>query len=371
MEVILINLLRTVESSDILLIITDARYPIFHFPPSLYKYIVEDCKKPIIIILNKSDLVPKESIQSWVDWFSKKYEGIKVIPFVSSVIKKIESLKERYDQMKKNNSILSIWKECQNISKNINLKSEYFDELFLNDFDEFLKMYTEKKSNYDCISLGVIGHPNVGKSSVINSILGKIVVSTSSSPGHTKHLQHIFVSQHVRLIDCPGLVFPSLNMPKELQILCGLYPIAQCREIYTPIVYLAERFDLIDFLNLKLTKYYKKWSGWAILDSYGDRKQYLIKRNSNIDFHRAGIEILKFVIMGKIPFIFSPPSDELNNLKLIDNNDAIEFIKKKNEKNEFEFDDIENDDIEENDQIKENDQIQNYEIQNDQIKNKE
>ena len=43
------------------------------------------------------------------------------------------------------------------------------------------------------------------------------VVSTSRTPGHTKHFQTIFLTANVRLCDCPGLVFPSV-VGKQLQV---------------------------------------------------------------------------------------------------------------------------------------------------------
>ena len=59
------------------------------------------------------------------------------------------------------------------------------------------------------LTIGTIGYPNVGKSSLINSLMGKRVVSVSKTPGHTKHFQTIFINSKIRLCDCPGLVFPS------------------------------------------------------------------------------------------------------------------------------------------------------------------
>jgi ribosome biogenesis GTPase A len=61
----------------------------------------------------------------------------------------------------------------------------------------------------------------VGKSSLLNGLMGRKVVSTSRTPGHTKHFQTIFLTKTVRLVDCPGLIFPSL-VPKELQVCDGL-----------------------------------------------------------------------------------------------------------------------------------------------------
>jgi hypothetical protein len=47
--------------------------------------------------------------------------------------------------------------------------------------------------------------------------MGRTVVSTSRTPGHTKHFQTIHLTHNVRLCDSPGLVFPSL-LPKPLQV---------------------------------------------------------------------------------------------------------------------------------------------------------
>lgn len=61
------------------------------------------------------------------------------------------------------------------------------------------------------------------------------VVSTSSTPGHTKHFQTIYinlsdengVTSQFKLCDCPGLVFPAVDISKELQVLSGVFPISQ------------------------------------------------------------------------------------------------------------------------------------------------
>lgn len=62
-----------------------------------------------------------------------------------------------------------------------------------------------------------LGFPNVGKSSVINSLVGRKVVSVSRTPGHTKYFQTYYLTPTVKLCDCPGLVFPSC-VDKQLQV---------------------------------------------------------------------------------------------------------------------------------------------------------
>lgn len=72
------------------------------------------------------------------------------------------------------------------------------------------------------ITIGFIGYPNVGKSSVINALCETKKVSVSATPGKTKHLQTIKLREDVTLCDCPGLVFPSFLSSKAEMVLCGV-----------------------------------------------------------------------------------------------------------------------------------------------------
>lgn len=59
------------------------------------------------------------------------------------------------------------------------------------------------------ITVGVVGLPNVGKSSLINSLKRARVAQVGSTPGVTKGLQEIHLDKHIRLLDSPGIVFAS------------------------------------------------------------------------------------------------------------------------------------------------------------------
>jgi len=76
------QLWRVIERSDLIMIITDARYPLFHFPPSLYMYL-RYIKKPFVLILNKIDLIPNNVLKEWRNYFMKKFMDIKIITFSS------------------------------------------------------------------------------------------------------------------------------------------------------------------------------------------------------------------------------------------------------------------------------------------------
>ena len=91
--------------------------------------------------------------------------------------------------------------------------------------------------------VGLVGYPNVGKSSTINSLLGAKKVSVSSTPGKTKHFQTINLSPTILLCDCPGLVFPQFSATKADLICDGVMPIDQMREHRGPVGLVTKRIS--------------------------------------------------------------------------------------------------------------------------------
>lgn len=166
-------------------------------------------------------------------------------------------------------------------------------------------------SNYLIFDLNYLIYFLIGKSSVLNAIIGKIVVSVSRTPGHTKHFQTIFLTNNVKLCDCPGLVFPS-TIPKQLQILMGCFPIAQLREPYSSINYIAERIDLIKILKIKKSdeNYLNQgWSAMEICEQWATKRGFYAAKSARPDVYRAANQILRMALDGRtICLTFYPPN---------------------------------------------------------------
>jgi large subunit GTPase 1 len=64
-------------------------------------------------------------------------------------------------------------------------------------------------------TIGVVGYPNVGKSSLINVLCKKKLVGVAAMPGKTKHFQTMYLEPDLMLCDCPGLVFPNADSSRS------------------------------------------------------------------------------------------------------------------------------------------------------------
>ncbi|XP_072015964.1 guanine nucleotide-binding protein-like 1 [Amphiura filiformis] len=335
------QLWRVLEMSDIILLITDIRHPALHFPPALYDYITKDLKKHLIMVLNKIDLAPPGLVVAWHSFFKEKFPDIQVVCFTSfpkeSTTNSLEPGKVLHRKRRRGTfsavGPMQLLRACESIchgkvdvsSWRERIEKEIRGEEALaaqitdhadGDTDSISDTsFKEHVSFKDGIlTIGCIGCPNVGKSSLMNGLCGRKVVSTSRTPGHTKHFQTIFLTPTVRLCDSPGLVFPSL-VDKQLQILSGLYPIAQVQEPYTAVGYLAQRIPVIEILKLKHPDEKDspegaaspKWSAYDICDAWAAKRGFITAKAARHDVYRAANNILRLTVEGRLCMCTRPP----------------------------------------------------------------
>ncbi|XP_013163307.1 PREDICTED: guanine nucleotide-binding protein-like 1 [Papilio xuthus] len=327
------QLWRVLEMCDVLLLIVDVRFAGMMFPPSLYEYVVKQEKKDMILVLNKIDLVPASVVAAWKEYLMNRCPGLKVVYFTScpgynlrgaSSDKAGLQVRRRKGRQRMcaegATKILEACKEIVNGQVDLTSWEKKIAEESKIEFDEDddtevgetiiqqadTSYYSHEKYKNGILTIGCVGQPNVGKSSLMNAIMGRKVVSVSKTPGHTKHFQTIFLTSQVRLCDCPGLVFPS-KVPRPIQILMGSYPIAQLREPYTTIRYLAERLDLPKLLRMDHPDNDDTWSPRDICDGWAKKRGYLTAKAARLDTYRAANSLLRMALDGKICLWLRPP----------------------------------------------------------------
>lgn len=340
------QLWRVTDISDMLLLIADIRYPILHLPPSLYRYMRDELKRDIIIVLNKVDLSPPPLVAAWHSYLKLTFPDAHIVCFTAFPKEPEETGTGLFSKQKKKKvkavgpmELLDICKQLVGDKVNLDSWQHKLDTQDIgtsaperhddeegagagsNDLDPrhsdhgYAGVY--KRFRDGILTIGCIGFPNVGKSSLLNGLVGKKVVSVSKTPGHTKHLQTIFLTPTVRLCDCPGLVFPSY-VDKALQVLSGIYPIAQVREPYSSIAYIAARLDLPRLLHIAHPELEGKpptatqvknlvWSSYDICEGYAIKSGYYTAKASRPDVYRAANQLLRMAVEGRLRVCFAPP----------------------------------------------------------------
>lgn len=218
-----------IDLIDIIFEVIDARMPI-----SSKIVDIDDLvkNKPRLLIVTKYDLCDKEETDKILYYYRK--QGYIVIPV---------------DLMNGKN-INQIIIESEKLLKDMNAKRK------------------EKGLKPRNIRALVIGTPNVGKSTLINRLVGKKVVNIGDKPGVTKQLGWIRIHKDIDLLDTPGVLWPKLENQYQAAILASLSSIKEevldsqdiaifilkiMNDLYPDRLKERYKINNIDFNNIEIT----------------------------------------------------------------------------------------------------------------------
>ena len=354
------QLWRVIERSDLVVQIVDARNPLLFRSEDLEAYVKEvDPKKNNLLLVNKADMMTFEQRQAWADYFNEA--GINYKFFSAELAKEMNEARaleedgesddseDHVDEDDVEEEIDSEGDELAKEAEKINLqekqeeKENRVDEETLaapggsafTDEEErtriittdelealFLQHAPEVGSGHNGenrkTQIGLVGYPNVGKSSTINALVGAKKVSVSATPGKTKHFQTIHLSDQVLLCDCPGLVFPNFASTKAELVCNGVLPIDQLREYTGPGGLVAQRIPkafLEAIYGMKINMRPLEEGGTGVptseevLRAYATARGFQTQGLGQPDESRAARYILKDYVKGKLLYCHPPPSD--------------------------------------------------------------
>eukprot|EP00941_MAST-03F_sp_MAST-3F-sp1_P003274 g3274.t1 len=303
------QLWRSFERAHVVIVIADVRDPAFHISLPLLKSCAEN-KKPVIVVLTKIDLVPDTITAKWRRW-------LKTLPAVSEVVSfKVPNRFSVGDEK-------TVGRRSKLLKKRTKVDPKANENVALHIFQ--LCMGGKPDDNH--INVALLGQPSVGKSSVMNVLVGTKVAGVSRTPGKTKHLQSIVVKSlmlpmDIVLWDCPGLLFPALSKDSnryKLEI-TGVLPIAQIREAYTVVRWawetagldLARMYNLNGFRDQIGMDRKEEWSPYTICEALATKRGWMLSRGGRADVHRAGLAIVKDLVDGVLPWSLLPPENDYN-----------------------------------------------------------
>ncbi|KAI5189410.1 large subunit GTPase 1 [Nematocida minor] len=247
----------TLETNDLIVQIVDARNPLLFYTEDIVK---ASPNKMHHLLLNKADLLTEEQKRKWSEYFADRNISH---TFYSTLTSNSDELLEKWKML--------------------------FPEI------------TDRE-----LKIGMIGYPNVGKSSTINSLFKKKVVQTSIIPGKTKNIQTMKLDG-ILLCDCPGLVFPTFVAEKSDLILNGILSLDHTRDVKDCLALIIERVGVRRLCYLTKVKEFVNDSRKPMQGNY---VHWLKKSTGCIEEGKLIKGVVKEYIEGSIKYVHPPPNTD-------------------------------------------------------------
>jgi len=282
---------KVVKTADVIIQVLDARDPLGTRCPEIERQILEaDPKKKIVLVLNKIDLVSRSNLEAWLKVLRRE---------LPTVAFKASTQHQRSHMGHHSHAIKSSKKSD---ASNVDNVSECLGASTLLGL---LKNYARSKNMKLSITVGIIGIPNVGKSSLINSLKRERAVGVGATPGLTRSMQEVVLDKNVKLLDCPGIVFTSATSEAEAA-LRNAVKVEQLIDVIAPVELILTKCSATQLMEIYQIS---EFSNVVEFLTSVAKKRGKIKSGGVVDIDSAAKVVIGDWNGGKIPYMSRPPRD--------------------------------------------------------------
>lgn len=264
-----------------------------------------DETKETVLLLNKADLVPQPLRDAWAQHLLEK--GWRVLFWSAKAASEEEEEMEGGEDYRTNN------KEEEEGESRILNRTDLLAEL-----ERLARQCTPDTTGSEeptRVVVGMVGYPNVGKSSTVNAMVGAKKTSVAAMPGKTKHFQTLLIGEGLCVCDSPGLVFPQYAASKEDLVAAGVMPIDQLTDGRAAVDVIARKIpkkQIEETYGIKLPTPAshedpdRPPTAGEVMRAYCLRRGFVVASGLP-DEARAARSLLKDFTSGKLLFCEIPP----------------------------------------------------------------
>jgi len=252
---------KTTQAIDVIIEVVDARIPEASSNPFIKDLQIQS-KRPCLKVLNKADLADPIVTKAWLNFFNSQI-NLKTIALSGN----------------RRNQVVKVTDLCQALAPHRNSQAKPLRML-------------------------ILGIPNVGKSTLLNSILQRRISRVGNEPAVTKKQQRYMLNNRMVLIDSPGLMWPKIKNPNVGYLLAAIHAISANAVIDEEVAEFLADILLARYPELLASRYdlkAERITGVSVLESIAMKRACRRKKNgSEFDMKKAARILLTEFRNGKL-----------------------------------------------------------------------
>ncbi|AGV14692.1 nuclear GTP-binding protein, variant [Cryptococcus neoformans var. grubii H99] len=298
------ELRKVIERSDVIIQVLDARDP----EGTRSRWVEDEVRKrdmqgkKLLGVLNKIDLVPRANLEAWLKHLRHSFP---TMPFKSSTQSQKQHLSQNAVPLAQPSTVpgkQTVLQELPTTSASLGAPALL----------HLLKQYA-LSTPHSSLTVGVVGYPNVGKSSLINSLKRSRACAVAAMPGKTRVVQEVALDKGVKILDCPGVVLEDVGSHMEGEegrrrraeiMLRNCVKAELVQDPISPVEVILNKVE-----PAQLQKLYN-------IPAYDDVRDFLIKmalirgrlgKGGVPDLEASAVQVLRDWNSGKISYYTTPP----------------------------------------------------------------